>query len=63
VFHGISDSGKLQRVVVPLGQVSERGDLVWSSKDLTVYEFTVKCFVDASGNVAYRYFYDSTLTL
>jgi hypothetical protein len=63
VFHGISDSGKLQRVVIPLGQVSERGDLVWSSKDLTVYEFTVKCFVDASGNVAYRYFYDSTLTL
>jgi hypothetical protein len=63
VLHGISDSGKLQRIVIPLGQVSERGDVVWSSKDITVYELTIKCFVDASGNVAYRYHYDSTLTL
>jgi hypothetical protein len=63
VLHGISDSGKLQRIVIPLGQVSERGDVVWSSKDITVYELTIKCFVDASGNVAYRYHYDNTLTL
>jgi hypothetical protein len=62
VFHGISDSGKLQRIVVPLGQVVERGDVKWAN-DLTLYEFTVNCYVDASGNVAYRYLYDSTLTL
>lgn len=63
VFHGISDSGKLQRVVVPLGQVSNRGDVLWKSTDLTIYEWEIKCFLDASGNVAYRYFVDSTLTL
>ncbi len=63
VLHGISDSGKLQRIVIPQGQVSERGDVVWSSKDITVYEWTVKCFVDSSGNVAYRYLYDATLVL
>lgn len=63
IFHGISDSGKLQRIVVPLGQVSERGDVVWKSTELTVYEWTVKCFLDASGNVAYRYYVDSSLTL
>ncbi len=61
VFHGISDSGKLQRVVVPLGQVTERGDVLWSSEDVTVYEWTVTCFLDASGNVAYRYINDSAL--
>ena len=63
VLHGISDSGKLQRIVIPQGQVSDRGDIVWSSKDITVYEYTIKCFIDGFGNVAYRYFYDSTLTL
>lgn len=63
VLHGISDSGKLQRIIVPLGQVSSRGDVVWASTDVTVYEWEVKCFLDPSGNVAYRYFVDSTLTL
>lgn len=63
IIHGISDSGKLQRIVIPQGQVVERGDIVWSSKDITVYEFTVRCYVDTSGNVAYRYLYDSTLTV
>lgn len=61
VLHGISDSGKLQRVVIPLGQVSERGDVVWSSNEVTVYEWTVKCFIDPSGNVAYRYLVDASL--
>jgi hypothetical protein len=63
VLHGISDSGKLQRIVVPLGQISERGDVIWSSQEITVYEYTVKCFVDGSGNVAYRYLFDSSLIL
>lgn len=63
IIHGISDSGKLQRIVIPQGQVSDRGDVVWSAKNLTVYEWTVKCYVDSSGNVAYRYLYDSTLLL
>lgn len=60
VFHGI-DGGRKQRIVVPLGQVSERGDVVWSSQDATVYEWTVKCFLDPSGNVAYRFIVDSAL--
>lgn len=63
VIHGISDSGKLQRIVIPQGQISERGDVVWSAKDVTVFEWTVKCYVDSSGNVAYRYLYDSSLTV
>lgn len=61
VLHGISDAGKAQRIVVPLGQVSERGDVVWSSTDVTVYGWTIKAFPDSSGNVAYRYLLDSSL--
>lgn len=60
IFHGI-DGTKIQRVVVPLGQISERGEVVWSSEDVTVWEWTVKAFVDASGNLAYRYIVDASL--
>lgn len=63
VFHGISDSGKLQRVVVPLGQVTERGDVVWSSEDVTVYAWTIKAFLDTSNNVAYRYIVDASMAV
>ncbi|BAL87297.1 putative phage major tail protein [Actinoplanes missouriensis 431] len=61
ILHGISDAGKAQRIVVPLGQVSERGDVVWSSTEVTVYGWTIKAFPDANGNVAYRYLLDSSL--
>lgn len=60
VFHGI-DGTKIQRIVVPSGQVTERGDVVWSSADVTVWEWTVTCYVDASGNIAYRYIVDNAL--
>jgi len=63
ILHGISDSGKAQRVVVPLGQVSERGDVLWSSQETTVYAWTIKAFPDASNNVAYRYILDSSLAV
>ncbi len=60
VFHGV-DGTKIQRIVVPLGQISERGEVVWSSEDVTVWEWTVKAFVDSSNNLAYRYIVDSSL--
>lgn len=62
VIHGI-DGTRLQRIVIPNGQVSERGDIVWSSTDVTVFEYTVKCFPDDSGNVSYRYIVDDALAL
>ncbi len=63
VIHGISDSGKLQRIVIPNGQVGEKGETVWSSQELTTYQINVKALPDSNGNVAYRYIYDATLTL
>lgn len=60
VFHGI-DGVKAQRIVVPKGEVTERGEVVWSSENVTVYQWTVSCYVDANGVVAYRYYLDAAL--
>lgn len=63
VIHGISGAN-LQRIVVPSGQITERGDVVWSSEDVTVYEWTVTCYPDAANSAyAYRYFVDPTMSL
>lgn len=62
VLHGL-DGTKAQRVVIPSGMITERGDVVWSSEDVTVYEWTVKCFPDANGVTAYRYYADLTMAV
>lgn len=62
ILHGI-DGTRAQRIVVPQGEITERGDVVWSSGDITVYEWTLSGYLDASGNVAYRYYIDDALSL
>jgi hypothetical protein len=62
VLHGI-DGTRLYRIVVPLGQVTEKGETVWSSTGVSTTSFVIKAFPDASNNFSYRYIYDSTLTL
>lgn len=63
VIHGI-DGTRLQRIVIPSGQIVERGDVVWSSQDVTVYEWTVKLYPDAAnGAYAYRYYVDAAMAL
>ncbi|MET0416061.1 MAG: hypothetical protein ABW022_08575, partial [Actinoplanes sp.] len=54
VLHGI-DGNDAQRIYVPLGEVTERGDVVWSAGGVTVYEWTLTAYVDGSGNFAYRF--------
>lgn len=60
VLHGIDGEREL-RLVVPRGEVTERGDVVWSSQNITVYEWTMSCYLDGSGNVLYRYYLDEAL--
>lgn len=60
VLHGI-DGTRAQRVVVPRGEVTERGDIVWSAGGVTVYEWTLSGYVDEAGVVAYRYYVDADL--
>lgn len=62
VLHGI-DGTRAERIYVPLGEVTERGDVVWSSGDITVREWTLSGYVDTSGNVAYRHILDDSLAL
>lgn len=60
VLHGIDGTRGL-RLVVPQGEVTERGDVVWSAGGVTVYEWTLSGYVDTSGVVAYRYYVDDAL--
>jgi hypothetical protein len=60
VLHGIDGDREL-RLVIPRGEVTERGDVVWSSENVTVFEWTLSCYVDPSGVVAYRYYLDASL--
>ncbi len=43
------------RVCLPDGQVTERGDIVWTDGDAVAYEVTVTAYPDASGVKAYQY--------
>jgi hypothetical protein len=64
VIHGISGT-ILQRIVCPSGQITERGDVVWSNEEITVYEWTVELFPAGSDGLTYtnRYIVDPTLAL
>ncbi|MFI6238339.1 hypothetical protein ACIBEF_00505 [Micromonospora sp. NPDC050795] len=61
VLHGTDGATRVQRVFLPKAEVTERGDVVWSSGDVTVYEWTLSAYVDNSGVVAYRYFIDAQM--
>jgi hypothetical protein len=61
VFHGIDGGSRALRIVVPRGEVTERGDVVWSGENVTVYEWTLSAYVDLSGFWAYRYYIDADM--
>lgn len=61
VLHGIDGNTRALRLVVPRGEVTERGDVVWSGENVTIYEWTLSCYVDPSGNVMYRYYLDPAM--
>lgn len=61
VLHGKDGADRLQRVVIPLGEVTERGEILWSSEEATVYTWTLTCYVDTSGNLMYRYYADDDM--
>lgn len=61
VLHGIDGLSRALRLVVPRGEVTERGDVVWTGEGITVYEWTLRGYVDPSGFVAYRYYLDASL--
>lgn len=60
VLHGI-DGTRALRLVAPRGEVTERGEVVWSAENITVFEWTLSCYVDPSGFWLYRYYLDDSL--
>lgn len=62
VLHGMDGATRAQRVYLPKGEITERGDVVWSSENITVYEWTLSAYVDGTGVVAYRYYLDDDMS-
>lgn len=51
----VLDGADPQRIVIPDGQVTEFGDVVYQNGDAIGYEVTVTCFPDTGGVKAYKY--------
>ncbi len=62
VLHGI-DGSKAERIYVPKGEITERGDVTWSSGAITIREWTLSAYVDENGIVARRFISDDDLAL
>lgn len=61
VFH-IDDGAYKIRVVVPDGQVTERGDISFVGGDVIKYPLVIEAFPDATGTKAYWYFATATVS-
>ena len=57
IFDGETDGtpDNVIRIVIPDGQVTEQGDVVYSNGDAQGYEVTVTSYEDSSGVKAYKY--------
>ena len=49
------DQGKKMRLVIPNGQVTERGDLTFTRQGAVTLPVTIACTPDAAGNTVYWY--------
>ncbi len=55
VFDMLMTGNAVKRIVVPVGQVTEIGDVTYVDGSAVGYETTVTCFPDAQGNTVYEY--------
>lgn len=51
----MKDGTRRIRVCVPNGQITDLGDVTYDDGNVVMYDVTLECFVDASGNKAYKY--------
>lgn len=60
VLHGL-DGTRAVRVYLPLAEITERGDVVWSSGDVTVRQWTLSAYSDGNSVFAYEYYIDPSM--
>jgi len=51
----VKDGERRVRIVIPDGQITERGEVVYVHTDAVKYEVTITAYPDANGNKAYLY--------
>lgn len=51
----ITDGAKIRRIVVPDGEVTDRGDVTFATADVVGYNITVTAYPNASGVYAFEY--------
>lgn len=61
IIHVI-DGTSLIRIVVPNGQITERGDVVYQNGAAIMYPITIEAYPDASGVKAYVYYATATVS-
>lgn len=50
------------RVVIPDGQITDLADVTYDDGNIIMYDVTLECFADASGNKGYKYLDDGQHT-
>lgn len=55
VFEILMTGNKVKRIVVPNGQITETGDVVYVDGEAIGYEVTLSTYPDSDGNTVYEY--------
>ena len=55
VFEVVLTGNRIERIVLPAGQITELGDMSYQAGEAIGYEITVTGTPDSSGNTSYRY--------
>lgn len=60
VFDMVMRDNTFKRIAVPVGKVTEVGDIVYKDDEIVGYNLTVQAFPDSDGNAHYEYIQEIT---
>lgn len=59
VFEVVMRNNTFKRIVVPVGKITEVGDITYTDDAIVGYELTIQAFPDSSNNTHYEYIVES----